>query len=79
MDDIMKLVTSLEESALLIKEVTKTIINKTKEQKGKFHSMLLGILGATLSGAMSAGKGIIQAGEGMIGASEGTTRVGQNV
>ena len=55
MDDIMKLVTSLEESALLIKEVTKTVINKTKEQKGKFHSMLLGIFGATLSGTMLAG------------------------
>ena len=36
MDDIMKVVKSLEESALLIKGVSETIQNEAKEQKGGF-------------------------------------------
>ena len=34
MEDIMKIVKSLEESGLLIKGVSETIKNETKEQKG---------------------------------------------
>ena len=34
MNDIIKIVKSLEESGLLIKEVSKTIKNEIKEQKG---------------------------------------------
>ena len=45
-NDIMKIVKSLEESGLLIKSVIKTIKNEAKEQKGGFCSMLLGTLGA---------------------------------
>ena len=44
------------------KGVTKTIENKTKEQKVRFWSMLLGTLGAKLVGNMIAGKGIVRAG-----------------
>ena len=44
MDGIMKIVKSLEESGLLIKEVSETIKNQAKEQKGGFLSMLLGTL-----------------------------------
>ena len=44
MDDIMKIVQALEDSNILLKGVTKTIKNETKEQKGYFLSMLLGIL-----------------------------------
>ena len=46
MDDIMKIIKSLEESGLLIKGVTKTIKNEAKEQKGGFLDMLLRTLGA---------------------------------
>ena len=42
MDDVMKIVKSLKESGLLIKVVSKTVKNKTKEQKCGFHGMLLG-------------------------------------
>ena len=42
MNDIMKIVNSLEESTLLIKDVLKTIKNEAKEQKGGFLSMSLG-------------------------------------
>ena len=50
MDDIMKIVQSLEDSNVLLKGVTKTIENETKEQKGGFLGMLLGTLGASLLG-----------------------------
>ena len=42
MDDIMKIVKSLEDSGLLIKGVSETIKNDAKEQKRGFLSMLLG-------------------------------------
>ena len=42
MNDIMKIVKSLEDSGLLIKGVSGTIKNDAKEQKGGFLSMLLG-------------------------------------
>ena len=48
MNDIMKIVEALKDSSILLKRVTKTIQNKTKEQKGGFLSMLFGTLGASL-------------------------------
>ena len=62
MNDIMKIVQALEDSNILLKGVTKTIKNETKEQKGGFLSMLLGTLGASLLGNLLAGKGIVRAG-----------------
>ena len=64
MNDIMEIVQALEDSNILLKEVTKTIINEAKEQKGGFLSMLLGSLGASLLGNLLAGKGIVRAGSG---------------
>ena len=66
MNDIMKIIEALENSGILLKEVTKTIENDTKEQRGGFLSMLLGTLGATLLGnLLTSGKGIVRAGEGV--------------
>ena len=48
MDHVMKIVQSLEESGLLIKCVGEINKNKANEQKGRFLSMLLGTLGASL-------------------------------
>ena len=64
MNDIMKIVQALEDSNILLKGVTKTIKNETKEQKGWFLSMSLGALGAGLLGNVLAGKGIERAGSG---------------
>ena len=58
MNDIIKIVHALEDSNILLKGVTKTIKNETKEQKGGFLSMLLGTLGASLLGNLLSGKGI---------------------
>ena len=64
MNDIMKIVQALEDSNILLQGVTKTIKNKTKEQKGGFLSKLLGTLGASLLGNLLAGKGIVIPGLG---------------
>ena len=48
MNDIMKIVQALEDSNILLKGITKTIKNETKEQKVQFLGMLLGTLGATI-------------------------------
>ena len=50
MNDIMKVVQALEDSNILLKGVSETTKNETKEQKGGFLSMLLGTLGASLLG-----------------------------
>ena len=64
MNDIMKIIQAHENSNILLKRVTKTIKNETKEQKGRFLSMLLGTLGASLLGNLLTGKGILRAGSG---------------
>ena len=46
MNDIMKITEVLEYSGILLKGVSKTIENETKEQRGGLLSMLLGTLGA---------------------------------
>ena len=52
MNDIMKIIEALENSGILLKGVSKTIENETKEQRGGFLSMLLGTLGASLLGKL---------------------------
>ena len=63
----MKIVQALENSCTLLKGVTKTIKNETKEQNGGFLSMLLGTLGTSLLGDLLtknlSGKGTVRAGE----------------
>ena len=73
MDDVMKIIKTLEDSIILLKAVTETIKIETKEQKGGFLSMLLGTLGALLLGNLLSGKVVIRAGEGTmrIGIGEG--------
>ena len=78
MDDILKIVKSLEDSNVLIKGVSETIQQEAKEQRGGFLSMLLGTLGASLLGDILSkglsGKGVIRAGEGTIRAGYGSKR-----
>ena len=67
MNDIMKIIKGLENSGILLKGVSKTIKNETKEQRGRFLSMLLGTLEASLLGnLLTGGKGIVRAGEGSV-------------
>ena len=73
MNDIMKIIEALKNSGILLKGVSKTIKNETKEQRGGFLSMLLGTLGASLLGnLLTGGKGIMRAGDGIVRAGEGS-------
>ena len=78
MDDILKIVKSLEDSGVLLKGVSETIQHEAKEQRGGFLSMLLGALGASLLGDVLSkglsGTGVIRAGEGAVRAGYGSKR-----
>ena len=75
MNDIMKIIKALESSGVLLKGVSKTIKNETKEQIGGFLSMLLGTLGASLLGnLLTGGKGIMRAGDGIVRAGSGSKK-----
>ena len=80
MNDIMKNIKALENSGILLKGVSKTIKNETKEQRGGFLSMLLGTLGASLLGnLLTGGKGSVASrakGEGIMCAGNGIVRAG---
>ena len=62
-EDIIKIVKSLEDSGLLLTGVTETVQNEIKEQKGGFFSMLLSTLGESLLGNLLTGKRINRAGK----------------
>ena len=74
-NDIIKIIKSLEDSGLLLKGVTETVQNEVKEQKGGFLTALLGTLGASLLGDLLMGKikgkGINRGGEGVLRAGYG--------
>ena len=74
MEDIIKIVKSLEDSGLLLKGVSETVQNEAREQKGGFLGMLLGTLGASLFGIIFTGRGINRAGEGVVRAGYGNKR-----
>ena len=77
-EDIIKIVKSLEDSGLVLEGVTETVQNEAKEQKGGLLSMLLGTFGASLLGNLFTGRGINRAGEGrrINRAGEGIVRAG---
>ena len=74
MQHIIKIIKELENSDILLKGVSKTIENEIEEQREGFLSMLLGTLGASLSGNFLTGKGIMRAGDGIVRAGEGSKK-----
>ena len=82
MNNILETVKSLEDSGVLLQGVGATIQNETKEQRGRFLSMLLGTLGASLLGDLLtknvSDKGVIRGGQGVIRASYGSKRSSLN-
>ena len=77
MDDLIKIVKSLEDSGLLLKGVTESVQNEIKQQKGRYLSALLGTLGASLLGNLLAGKGVNKKGKGIRRAGEGIVTAGE--
>ena len=66
MEDLIKIVKSLEDSGLLLKGVTESVQNEVKEQKRGFLSMLLGTLSASFLGNPLTGKGAIATSQGRV-------------
>ena len=60
----MKIIKLFEESELLIKGISETIKNETKEQKGGFLPIFLETLTASILGNALAGKEVIRVGKG---------------
>ena len=79
MNDIMKIVQSLEDSNISLKGVTKSTENETKVQKGGFLSMLLGALGASLLGNLLTGKWIVRPGSGRPSSSASQNKKGKGI
>ena len=77
MDDLIKIVESLEDSGLLLKGIIESVQNEIKEQKGGFLSMLIGTLGASLLGNLLTGKGVNKKGKGIHRAGEAIVRAGE--
>ena len=75
-NDVIKAVQALEDCNILLKGVTETVKNETKEQKGGFLSMLLGTLGASLLGNLLTGKGFVRGGYGNNNKGKGVVRAG---
>ena len=63
-------VNDLEKSGLLIKGISETIKNESKEQKGGCFGMLLDTLGASLLGNLLPGKGTIRTDEDAVRAGQ---------
>ena len=78
MQDLLKIVKSLEDSGILLDGITETVKNEVKEQKVGFLSMLLGTLGASLLGDLLtknlSGRGVVRAGEATIRAGYGSKK-----
>ena len=79
MEDLIKIVKSLEDSGLLLKGVTEPIQNEVKEQKGGFLSILLGTLGARLLGNLVTGKGAFNEGKRVNKKGKGIHRAGEGI
>ena len=74
MKETIKIVKSLEDSAMLPEGASETIQNEAKEKKGGFPSMLLCTLGPSWHRKVLAVKGINRAGEGVIRAGYGNKK-----
>ena len=75
MQDVSKIVKSLEDSGFLLDGVTETVKNEVKEQKDGFLSMPLGTLRVSLLGDLLtkklSGRGFMRPGDGAIRADYG--------
>ena len=75
MEDIIKMVKSLEDSGLLLKGVIKTVQNQAKKKKKEgFRSILLGTLVTSLLANILTAQEIKKAGKG-----QGKNRAGEGI
>ena len=81
MEDLIKIVKSLEGSGLLLKGVIESVQNEVKGQKGGFLSTSLGTLGTSLLGNLLTGKDAFHAGTAIhrAGKGKGIHRAGEGI
>ena len=71
----MKIIEALENSRILLKGISKTIENETKEQRRGFLGMLFGTLEASLLGnLLTGGKSMMRVRDGIVRAGEGSKK-----
>ena len=75
LNDLLKVINTLENSGVLLDGITETVKNEVKEQKGGFLSTLLSVVGSALLSNMLSVKDMLS-GEGVIRAGEETIRAG---
>ena len=71
MQDLLKIVKSLEDSSILLDGITEIVKNEVREQKGGFLSMLLG----TLWSKNLSGRGLIRGRDGTIRGGYGSKKI----
>ena len=79
MDDLIKIVKSLEDFDLLLRGITESVQNEIKEQKIGFLSMLSGTLGASLLGTLWTGRGAFHGGKRVNRKGKGIHRAGEGI
>ena len=78
MEDIFKILKSLEDSGLLLEGISETIKDEAEEQKGRFLSIFLSTLEAILLANMLAENGVMRAGEETVRVGYGSKRYSFN-
>ena len=66
MDDIIRIVESLENSSVLVDRFSETVKHEIKKQERRFLSMLLRLLGASVLGNILPGKGVQRTRKGVL-------------
>ena len=78
MDDIIRMIKSLNNSGVVIDGVSETKKYDIKKREGGFLGLLLATLGASVLGNMLTGKGVMRAGKGVVRAGRGYNNMDKN-
>ena len=74
LNDIVKIIKSLKDASLLIKDISETVENEIKELKEGFLGTLVATLGGSSLSTVWTGKDVIRAGAGATSAGEESNR-----
>ena len=77
MGDLIRILKSLEDSGVLIHCVSKAVKYAIIKQEDEFLGMLLGILGASMSGNILTGSCVLRVGKGVIRVEKDVIRAGK--
>ena len=78
LNDIVKIIKSLKDASLLIKDISETVENEIKELKEGFLGTLVATLGGSSLSTVWTGKDVIRAGTGATSAGEESNRLCQD-